>query len=177
MTINIKLKKGFFTTPIDFPEFELSPNDVLEFSIQFEERSRIFYENLSKLMKDPETQDLFRILAKEEVKHIETFTKMLGDSSIKAYGIKSIPEHIDYLHNFLNTTIFSKDMLSVKLQRVRDIETSFEFSMSIELDQILFYNEIRNYLSDRHKGVIDEVIEEERRHFVKIMQIKQQKGY
>ncbi len=165
------------TVPDQIPDFELAPSDVLEFSVQFEERSKTFYDNLSKLMKDQEIKELFYLLSGEEAKHIDIFKKMLSDPENKANLIKSLPDHIEYLHNFLNMTIFSKDTLSLKLQRVRDIETCFEFSMGMELDQILFYNEIRNFLSDKHKGIIDSVIEEERKHFVKIMQIKQQKGY
>lgn len=159
------------------PGFVLSPADVLEFSMQFEERSLIFYDNLSKLMKDEKIRDLFSFLSGEEARHKETFSFMLQRADVLKYDIKSLPGHIEYLHNFLDMSIFSRDTLKLKLNRVTDIESAFEFSMSMELDQVLFYNEISNYLTAEHKKIIEEIIEEERRHFVTIMQVKTRKGY
>jgi rubrerythrin len=159
------------------PVFMLSPMDVLDFAVQFEKLSVNFYDSLASLMKSSSLKELFSLFAGEEAKHIAVFQKMITEADRASYDKKSIPEHVGYLHHFINTGLFSKEILSEKLKRVRDIESTFEFIMSMELDQILFYNEIRDSLLEKDKGLIDEIIVEERRHFVRVMQLKQIKGY
>jgi rubrerythrin len=159
------------------PIYVLSPMDILDFAVQFEQKSVYFYENISKYIKNIMVKGIFAELAAEEMKHIKAFQNMIILSRKEQYDKISLPEHIKYLHDHINTNYFSREMLSGKIKMVRDVESAFEFATSIELDQILFYNEIKNILAEKDRGLIEEIVNEERKHFIKIMQMKQIKGF
>ncbi|HEY1405928.1 MAG TPA: ferritin family protein [Spirochaetota bacterium] len=156
---------------------QLLPRDILEFSILMEERIYHLYENFATVVKDPKTKEIFSLFADEKYKHKGVFQKLLTGSSKEIYESSADPEHIEFLTAQINSTIFSKKFMIEKLKRIRDPESSFEFLISIELDQILFYSEIRDLFIEEHKYLLDEIIDEKRRHFVRVMQIKQMKGY
>lgn len=153
----------------------LSIKEVLEFCIKFEEITYNLYSGISRIINDPQMKEIFLAISEEEIKHRETFTKMLHETGNEIFGQKTLPEHIEFLLGLLNSTIFSKEMLKEKMIRIRSVESSFEFLISVELDQVLLYNEIRDQVADKHKYLVDEIISEERRHFVRVMQLKQTK--
>lgn len=155
----------------------LSPRDILDFAVKMEERSYALYSTISKTMKEPEVKEIFATFAQEELKHKETFQKMITEGSKETYEQRSLPEHIAFLQSIVSSTIFSKELLLEKLKHIRGVGSSFEFLISVELDQMLLYNDLRDFVNEAHKGWLDSIIAEERRHFVKIMQFKQMKNF
>jgi len=155
----------------------LTIRDIIDFAVMTENKTEDLYDGLSKLMKSAETRDLFITFAGEESKHSSIFKNMLLDFGKNIYESEPVPEHIHFLNIYINGLMFNKDILSKKISRIIDIESVFEFLTGIELDTILFYNEITGFMAEDHKILIKNIIEEERRHFVRIMQIKQMKDY
>ena len=155
----------------------LSPREILDFAVQVEEKSFALYSTLSKTVVLPQMKEIFASFAEEELKHKAAFQTMITEGNKETYDQKTLPEHMSFLRSIVNSTIFSKDLLHEKLKRVRDAGSTFEFLISVELDQILLYNDLRDFVIDKHKALIDTIISEERRHFVRIMQIKQMKDY
>jgi len=48
------------------------------------------------------------------------------------------------------------------------------FAIDRESDSILFYSEIKNLVPEKQQGKVDEIIYEERRHFVMLSDFKKE---
>ena len=50
--------------------------------------------------------------------------------------------------------------------------TALEFGIRRETDSILYYHEVKKFVPEARQGAIDGIIEEERRHFVRLHEMK-----
>jgi rubrerythrin len=46
------------------------------------------------------------------------------------------------------------------------LESAFSYAIDIEMNSILYYQEIKNLVTQDQHGIIDRIIDEERNHFV-----------
>jgi rubrerythrin len=150
--------------------------DVLAFAIRIEEDGELFYRKAVFIAEDKKVQDLFGHLAGEEVKHKVLFQEMLSRiDDVKPP--ESFPgEYFAYLHDYIDgKVIFTKDLKDKGIPSVTDSLSAIRFAMGRELDSIVYYQEIKQLVPQKDWGFIDRVIEEERKHFAKLAEIK--KGY
>jgi rubrerythrin len=141
-------------------------SDIVEIAVRIEENGENFYRYAMQLAKDEETKKIFGNLAEAEKQHQKTFGRIFAamekDNPPETYD----GEYAAYLHDFVdNKIIFKKDLLEAEAARVKDILAAIDFAIQRELDSILFYHEIKRLVPSREHSVIDDVIEEERKHF------------
>jgi rubrerythrin len=151
--------------------FEAS--DILEFAIRIEENGANFYRYAVQVVKGEDTKKLFTRLAEEEDKHKKTFEKIYADLEKS-----NIPESYDgeyraYLHDYVdNSIVFSREALDRILLKVTDTLSAIDFAIRREMDSILYYSEIKRFVPAADHKMIDKVIEEERRHFSILSEIR-----
>jgi len=151
--------------------FEAS--DILEFAIRIEENGANFYRYAVQIVKGEDAKGLFTRLAEEEGKHKRTFEKIYADMEKN-----NIPESYDgeykaYLHNYVdNSIVFSKEALDKEMQKVTDTLSALDFAIRREMDSILYYHEIKKFVPAGQHPMIDKVIEEERRHFSVLSEVR-----
>lgn len=144
--------------------FEAS--DVMEFAIRIEENGANFYRFATQIVRGEETKKLFSRLADEEDKHRRTFEKIYA-----AMEKNNVPESYEgeyraYLHDYVDSNIvFSKEAMDKELKAVTDTVSALDFAIRREMDSILYYSEIKQFIPAGQHDMIDKVIEEERRHF------------
>ena len=46
------------------------------------------------------------------------------------------------------------------------------FAIRREIDSINYYNEIKSFVPEEQRNLVEEIIEEERRHFLKLSEFK-----
>lgn len=141
-------------------------SDIVEFAVRIEENGENFYRYAIQLAKDEDTKKIFQNLAEAEAHHKKTFGKIF------AVMEKSNPpetydgEYAAYLHNYVDgNIIFKKDVMEAELAKVKDVLSAIDFAIRRELESILYYHEIKRLVPASEHGVIEEVIEEERKHF------------
>ena len=141
-------------------------SDIVEFAVRIEENGENFYRYAIQLAKDEETKKIFENLAEAERHHKRIFEKIF------AVMEKSNPpetydgEYAAYLHNYVDgNIIFKKDVMDAELAKVKDVLAAIDFAIHRELDSILYYHEIKQFVPTSEHGVIEEVIAEERKHF------------
>ncbi|HPC02159.1 MAG TPA: ferritin family protein [Syntrophales bacterium] len=151
--------------------------DILQIAMRIEENGGNFYRYAVQIAPEEDAKKMFADLAVEEDKHKETFKRMLSGVD-RVEPPESFPgEYAAYLRNYTdNNIIFKKEVMDRELAKVKDTVSALEFAIRRELDSILYYHELKNFLPRDQHGAVEEVINEERRHFSRLSKMKEQYG-
>ena len=141
---------------------------MFQFAIRIEEGGEKFYREMASRLEDADVKSLFTTLADEEVKHKKTYQAMV--SKIEEYEpFESYPgEYFSYLRAYADNIIFTPERMKEEIAKIKDAASALKFAIDRELDSILYYQEVKNLVPQNQRGLIDGIIEEERRHFVKL---------
>ena len=136
-------------------------HDVLEFAIRIEEDGEAFYR---KAMKDSNgaARSLFERLADEEISHQEIFRQIRSTLGDYKPNETFEGEYIQYLHDYIDGKVVFRGHPPDSTGTVASV---FDFAIQREMDSILYYREIKPFVPEKHHNVIDRIIDEERKHF------------
>ncbi|MBN1384296.1 MAG: ferritin family protein [Elusimicrobia bacterium] len=148
-----------------------SINEIVNFAIEIEKNGEKFYRSAAAKAEDEKTKSLFTMLADEEVEHMKTFKNLLGKVEKYESPASFNDEYYMYLKAYVDGKIFSN------LPQIKSTADALQYAINAESDSILYYFEMKNFVLEDEKKVINSIIEEERRHFVKLTQLaKKYKG-
>ena len=152
-------------------QFEAS--DIFEIAMRIEENGSSFYRYAVQIAKEEEAKKMFNWLAGEEDEHKIIFKGMLSKIETHAPPENYPGEYGVYLHEYAdNNLIFKKDVMDAEMVRITDTFSAIDFAIRRELDSILYYHEIKGFISkDQHES-IDKIINEERKHFKMLLEMK-----
>lgn len=144
--------------------FEVS--DIFEVAIRIEENGIDFYRHAAQIATDEKAKKMFSYLADEEVKHKTIFKEMLSQIE-KHEAPESYPgEYGAYLRDYVDhNVVFTREAMKSELSRAKDTLSAINFAIRNELDSILYYHEIKRFVSESQHASIDKIIDEERKHF------------
>ncbi len=150
----------------------LGADEVLQFAIRIEENGERFYREMARISSEDKLKKIFEILADEEVSHRETFEKMLA--GVESYQPpESYPgEYFAYLRAYAEGVIFSPEVQEEARNALNDINSALNFAIRRELDSVLYYQEIKRLVPERERETIENIIEEERKHFLRLKEVK-----
>lgn len=146
--------------------------EIIGFAIKIEENGERFYRFASSLTENPELKELFDYLANEEIKHKEIFVSLLSKITKDLNFDNYSPEYLKYLETYIDNVLFTKEDLEKQKKEIKDSLSAIDFAMQKELDSILYYQEIKKFLSSKQNELIEEIIAEEQRHYTKLAGIK-----
>ncbi|QTL99516.1 rubrerythrin [Iocasia frigidifontis] len=145
--------------------------EVLEMARDIEKRGRDFYLEQASNTGDKNLAALFNKLADDEKDHYERFGELLNklQSEIKEEAVYVYePEVSAYLRSLVEFSVFPEgDSVEIK-----SIETALSFAIRAEKDSILFYQELLIYNSGESAGVIKELIKEEKKHLLTLLEYR-----
>ncbi len=146
-------------------------SDIFQFAIRMEENGEKFYNYAASIAKDPKVYGIFTRLASEEIKHRKLFADMF--SKIDTIMPKeSYPgEYMTYLQNSIDGKVFSTTATK-ELAEIKDVVAALDFAIGRELDSVLYYSEMKKYVTASAQDLLEQVIEEERGHVVILTNIK-----
>lgn len=144
------------------------PAEILQFAIRIEDNGELFYKTVADRIDLKEVKELFKALAAEEHKHKAAYESML--STIEQYDPpETYPgEYYDYLRAYADNHVFPRTKLQKEIEGITNAEAALNFAIARELESILYYQELKNIVPESEKSKIDSIIEEERRHYVKL---------
>ncbi len=153
---------------------KFSASEVYQFGIRIEENGQTFYNELSEKLDNKKIEILFRELAKDEIEHKKIFQDLL-DSFEDYNPTRSYPDnYFRYLKAYADNIIFSDEKLKGEIAKINDVKSALSFAIGIEDDSISYYTQIKEIIpKDDHKK-IDQIIKEERRHYLKLVDTKKQ---
>src|SRR5512138_3937351 len=151
--------------------------DIVEVAVRIEENGENFYRYAVQLAAKEEVKALFQRLADEEVKHRQTFAKILAgmDRSLPPEGYDG--EYAAYLHDYVdNRLVFKADAFAGELAKIRNEASALDFAIQRELDSIHYYREMREMLPADRCAAIDRIIAEEKEHFIRLSAMRKRIG-
>lgn len=148
-------------------------SDIMEVAIRIEENGITFYKFAEQMAKQEDAKKLFAHLADAEAAHKRTFEKFFAAMEKYNPPEQYAGEYSAYLRSYVdNNLIFTKDVMDKQLAGVKDTVAAFEFAMQRELDSILYYHEIKNLVPQAQHDAIEKIIDEERKHYAILCDMK-----
>jgi rubrerythrin len=152
----------------------LSVSEVVQFAIRIEENGYNFYQRFADTLKSAGEKEIFSYLADEEAKHIKTFENMLKSVDTFEPPTSYPDEYFAYLQAYADNLIFTKDRIEKEVAKISNSKEACEFGIRRELDSILYYQEIKPFVPENERNRIDNIITEERKHFLKLSDLKKE---
>lgn len=153
-----------------------SASEIVQIGVQIEKNGKDFYDAITESSQRDKVKEVFQFLAKEEEKHIRIFSDIL--SGFEKYEPSEVytDEYFAYLKALSDTYLFTKENKGKEIARnIKDDIKAIDLGIGFEKESILLYLEMKNLVWEEGKAIIDRLIEEERGHLRKLMEIK--KGF
>jgi len=150
-------------------------SDIVEVAIRIEENGVNFYKFAEQIAKQQEAKKLFAYLAQEEAKHKKIFEDIFAKMEKSNPPENYEGEFSDYLRSYVdNNIIFTKEAMDKELAKVTDTIAAFDFAIRRELDSILYYHEIKKLVPAAQHSTIEQIIDEERKHYSLLTKMKKE---
>lgn len=137
--------------------------EVYDLGIRIEKNGEKFYRDALEQTWSKPIADMLRLLAEEEVKHVDFFVKRMD-------GLKEKRENpfLDEMGSSMLKDILGNQTFSLKdtdVSRIRSVEELVALAIEFEEDTILFYEMVGSFITDeKARGELEVIIEEEERH-------------
>lgn len=148
-------------------------SEVVEIGIQIEKNGRDFYSTLAANSKNQDALKIFKFLSQEEEKHIKVFEGILSKTEkYEPVGLDA-DEYYAYMNALASEYIFTqKDKGSLIAKTVKNDKEAVDMGIGFEKDSIVFYEGIKRTVPDYDRKIIDELIAQEQKHMILLMEIK-----
>ncbi len=147
---------------------QYNAGEIFQFAIKIEEMGEKFYKDMAVKFNDEKFKEFFIALAEEEVKHKETFEKMLSEFEDYIPPDNFPQEYFDYIQAYADKTLFGKERLNEEISNITNPVNAIDFAIKREWDSISYYSEIKNSVPEEQRDLINKIINEERKHFEKL---------
>jgi len=131
--------------------------DILQRAVEYEREGYDYYMRQSKMLSDQQICDLFKVVADEELKHIEwlkeIITNQLDSSEKVAFLVSSQP---------LRDVKIDWD--SIKRIGLSDINNVYDHAIKLESDAIEFYEDLKPHVNAESQKLLDIIIAWEKSH-------------
>ena len=155
----------------------MTAHDIVNFAIRIEENGERFYREAAEIVANQPVKELFERLANEETVHRKTFERLLSGLGDYRPPETYEGEYLAYLKDFIDgKTVFKDDQKIPELAKASSIAAALDFAIQREMDSILYYQEIRMFVSARHSEAIDLIIDEERMHFALLSKLRREEA-
>ena len=151
-----------------------SIREIVEMAIQTEWLGLEFYNQmLGKFAHIPDLNALFSTLAKMEKNHVEIFTSLLDKVPAGAVA----PEGWDEAEHYFRAVVESEFFLGTEkalpaMANMDDPAQAVGFALQFEKETLLYYIGLEGSLTGAHKGLLNEIIKEEKSHIVWLSRYK-----
>jgi rubrerythrin len=149
---------------------KFSVREVVEQAVQTEKTGNEFYSSVAgKFRENHELKELFEVLASQELKHEKIFTeleKQIRDGEPEGWDEVSL-----YLKALVDSEFFlGKDKSLSAIKSVNTAAEAIRYALGFERETLLYYHGLRETIKE--KGIIDGIIEEEKKHIVWLNNLK-----
>ena len=152
-----------------------SAHEFVEIGVQIEKNGYAFYAEVLNKSKDARAREIFEYLKEEEKKHIDIFADILG--SIHKYEPQGAypEEYFLYMQALASNHIFTeKDKGREMALEVNGDMEALDKGIIFEKDSIVFYEGIKTVVSDEDQKIVDLLIDEEKKHLMKLVSLRKE---
>jgi rubrerythrin len=148
--------------------------ELLQVAVVEEQSGVSFYRKFSERTKDPELKELFSWLSEQEEYHRERFQGMAANLELPETGEQYPDEYVDYLEALAAEGGSSE--AHRKIDQVGSDVEALDLAIQFERDQLWIQKEMGNLLGSNHQSIIDQIIQEEQNHLVRLSQARRKIG-
>jgi rubrerythrin len=149
--------------------------DIRNIAIQIEKNGEETYRNASQAAKDPEVAKMLAWMADEEKHHAKWFSGLKSNKRVTQEQREMEMMGRTLLQDMIKGNNFLID--ENELQNAKTVEEVIARSKTLELDTILFYEFLINFLDDQETIIqLKRIIEEERNHIKQLERIDNPKS-
>ncbi len=142
-----------------------SSSEIIDIAKQVEHAGETFYAEALKYLKSPKVRELFTYLHREEQRHAKLFENILSEIDGDTGPWRQDEEYLAYMRGLVRNQVFpSPEDARAAAADLQDEKAALMRAVSFEKDSILFFHELRNVLAEENRGVIDALVDEERKH-------------
>ena len=137
--------------------------EVYDLGIRIEKNGEKFYRDALEQAWSEPIADLLKMLAEEEVKHVDFFVRRMD-----AVKQKREDPFLDEMRTSMLKDILGNQTFSLKeadVSQIRSVDELVALAIEFEKDTILFYEMVGSFMIDEQaRRELKEIIEEEERH-------------
>lgn len=148
--------------------------EVIEMAIRTEENGEKFYTSHAEKAEVESVKSLFSYLANEEAKHIEDFSKLYD--TVKETGETIFGDYEEfkaYMGTFADSKFLTN--FTAEADKIKDstnVQEVIEFAIGFEKETLLFYYGLLEFISEKGRDIVKNIIEQEKAHVEKLTSIK-----
>jgi rubrerythrin len=147
--------------------------EVVELGIEKEKKRRDFYALVAVRFKDQQLQKLFNTLKEWEEVHIKRFTE-IKNGIVEPGTSESFPgEAEEYMRSLVSERLYNEVSPDSFEKMVTSDISAIDYGMQFEKDAILFFSELARFTPDYGKDIIEELVEEERKHLLFLSKLRE----
>ncbi len=149
--------------------------EMIKTAIEIEKNGIVFYEVAAKGARQPKLKEACLQFAEQEREHQALFEKMLASlGKEEAVDDEDASEEERYIKSLADHTVFTgQDTLAKVLRQTVGIDV-VSLAIDMEKDSILFYSEVRSLVKAAERHAIDQIIDEERAHVLRLFEFWKQ---
>lgn len=154
-----------------------NPKEVLQISINVETQGEKLYSLLEAKAKNKKLQKVWHYLSEQEKIHRGVFEEILKQANSYIVHEFNPGEYEAYLRAIAAEYIFTPELIQKKAKAgfQSDLE-AVDFGIKIEKDSIAVYSALREYILAGKCGLLDKVIDEEKKHYADLVSLKEYLG-
>ncbi len=145
-------------------------NEIVQAAVEAEKKGEEFYRCLAGRVQNREVKELFEDLAQEETKHQQRFQELLDRLEPAELPAHSDQEEYEaYFDALINShMLFSCGWGEFLLNQVSNEADALKLAMNFERDSLLFFKEMKSFVPESEKKIVQQCVDEERRHLVRL---------
>jgi rubrerythrin len=142
----------------------LSVDQALQVAVQMERLGHTFYESLAEACAQPKIASIASALAREELKHLETFEEMRRALPADQRGRTLTERELFSTAKQLRNTILPA-MSEVRRVVLRgNVVEALDMAIKMEATAVAYYSELASRVTDKDAAVLKRIAGEERKH-------------
>jgi rubrerythrin len=144
--------------------------EIIEIAIRIEENGYVFYTAAAEMAAESMGKKaLFLDLAEKELIHIEIFKKLAGKFETEEFEF-NMENESDYINHLADSHIFGKVDAGINLSKtIQTPKEALEIAFKFENESVAFYEELLKRTQTGSRGLIQQIIEEEKEHASEIL--------
>jgi rubrerythrin len=150
-------------------DVKLNVNEILDFAVLVEEKGYAFYTATAKKFPNEKLMQLFHLLAEQEMKHERIFKQIKE----KTASLETAQHPDISIKDYLKGFIFGDSPAArEKAAAVTTIREAIDLALDFEKDSVVFYNTLKNFIGKEQEPLVEEIIQEEISHVLKLWKYK-----
>jgi rubrerythrin len=147
-------------------------SEIVDIGIEKEKARRDFYDLTSRQFPQKEMSELFLRLRDWETQHIEKFTRIRAGLD-EAEPVEAHPgEFAAYMQSLVDEKLYREVSVENFSRNIKGPLDAIQYGIGFEKDAILFFNELRGFVSVEYQKVINSLVDEEKQHIVYLSELK-----